>query len=247
MASTPFLHPNSILQLHNSYEEDPTNPRETEEGYLSDDCSPQGGKKRRLNAEQVRTLEKSFDLGNKLEAERKLRLAEDLGLQPRQIAIWFQNRRARWKAKQLEKDYELLKRQFKELKAENDALLCHNKKLYDEIMALKGKEASELLEPINLNKGTEGSCSNKSENSSEINLDISRPTTAAGAASAAAGPVHITTKACHCSLPLQSLSTPVINRSKSELGITNGRFGNFLGGLENRAAHWPWPDRHNHH
>ncbi|KAG0448453.1 hypothetical protein HPP92_027830 [Vanilla planifolia] len=91
-------------------------------------------------------------------------------------------------------------------------------------MALKGKEASELLEPINLNKGTEGSCSNKSENSSEINLDISRPTTAAGAASAAAGPVHITTKACHCSLPLQSLSTPVINRSKSELGITNGRF-----------------------
>ncbi|KAG0471699.1 hypothetical protein HPP92_016245 [Vanilla planifolia] len=151
----PFLHPNSILQLHNSYEEDPTNPRETEEGYLSDDCSPPGGKKRRLNAEQVRTLEKSFDLGNKLEAERKLRLAEDLGFQPRQIAIWFQNRRARWKAKQLEKDYELLKRQFKELKAENDALLCHNKKLYDEIMALKGKEASELLEPINLNKGTE--------------------------------------------------------------------------------------------
>ena len=100
---------------------------------LSDDGSQASEKKRRLNMEQVRTLEKSFELGNKLEPERKMQLARALGLQPRQIAIWFQNRRARWKTKQLEKDYEILKRQFEVIKADNDALQVQNQELQDEV------------------------------------------------------------------------------------------------------------------
>lgn len=127
-----------------------------------------GEKKRRLNMEQVKTLEKNFELGNKLEPDRKLQLARALGLQPRQIAIWFQNRRARWKTKQLEKDYELLRRQFESIKAENDSLQSQNQKLHAQIVALKNREPAEL---INLNKETEGSCSNRSENSSDIHLD----------------------------------------------------------------------------
>lgn len=103
------------------------------EDELSDDGSQAGEKKRRLNVEQVRTLEKNFELGNKLEPERKMQLARALGLQPRQVAIWFQNRRARWKTKQLEKDYDALKRQLDAVKAENDALLNHNKKLQAEV------------------------------------------------------------------------------------------------------------------
>ncbi|KAI7738048.1 hypothetical protein M8C21_015206 [Ambrosia artemisiifolia] len=144
------------------------------EDDLSDDGSQllAGEKKRRLNMEQVKTLERNFELGNKLEPERKMQLARALGLQPRQIAIWFQNRRARWKTKQLEKDYDALKRQFEAVKAENDSLQSQNHKLHAEIMALKNREPAEL---INLNiKETEGSCSNRSENSSEIKLDISR-------------------------------------------------------------------------
>lgn len=141
------------------------------EDDLSDDGSQVGEKKRRLNMEQVKTLEKNFELGNKLEPERKMQLARALGLQPRQIAIWFQNRRARWKTKQLEKDYDLLKRQFEAVKADNDALQAQNQKLQSEILALKNREPTES---INLNKETEGSCSNRSENSSEIKLDISR-------------------------------------------------------------------------
>lgn len=101
---------------------------------LSDDGSHTGEKKKRLNLEQVKALEKSFELGNKLEPERKMQLAKTLGLQPRQIAIWFQNRRARWKTKQLEKDYEVLKKQFDALKADNDALQTQNKKLHTEVM-----------------------------------------------------------------------------------------------------------------
>ncbi|MED6217795.1 Homeobox-leucine zipper protein ATHB-13 [Stylosanthes scabra] len=143
------------------------------EEELSDDGSQAGEKKRRLNMEQVKTLEKSFELGNKLEPERKMQLARALGLQPRQIAIWFQNRRARWKTKQLEKDYDLLKRQFEALKADNDALQAQNHKLHTQIMALKNREPTES---INLNKETEGSSSNRSENSSEIKLDISTRT-----------------------------------------------------------------------
>ncbi|CAN6550565.1 unnamed protein product [Malus baccata var. baccata] len=141
------------------------------EDDLSDDGSQVGEKKRRLNMEQVKTLEKNFELGNKLEPERKMQLARALGLQPRQIAIWFQNRRARWKTKQLEKDYDLLKRQFDAIKADNDALQSQNQKLQAEIMALKNREPAES---INLNKDTEGSCSNRSENNSDIKLDISR-------------------------------------------------------------------------
>ncbi|XVF03372.1 hypothetical protein REPUB_Repub04eG0255300 [Reevesia pubescens] len=141
------------------------------EDDLSDDGSQAGEKKRRLNMEQVKTLEKNFELGNKLEPERKMQLARVLGLQPRQIAIWFQNRRARWKTKQLEKDYDLLKRQYEAIKTDNDALQAQNQKLLAEIMALKSREPTES---INLNKETEGSCSNRSENSSDIKLDISR-------------------------------------------------------------------------
>lgn len=100
---------------------------------FSDDGSQANEKKRRLNIEQVKTLEKSFELGNKLEPERKLQLARALNLQPRQIAIWFQNRRARWKTEQLEKDYDVLKRQYDAIKFDNDSLQTQNQKLQAEV------------------------------------------------------------------------------------------------------------------
>lgn len=212
---------------------------------LSDECSQAGEKKKRLNMEQVRTLEKNFELGNKLEPERKIQLAKALGLRPRQVAIWFQNRRARWKTKQMEKDYDVLKRQFEGIKSENDALQAQNKKLQAEILALKGREASEL---INLNKETEGSCSNRSENSSEINLDISRT-------SATESPLNP-----HQSIPffpsirpadidqlLQSSSRPELQCPKIEQGIPDGSFGNLLCSMEEQASFWPWSDHQGFH
>ena len=92
-------------------------------------------KKRRLSGEQVRTLERSFEVENKLEPERKARLARDLGLQPRQVAVWFQNRRARWKTKQLERDYNALRHSYDALRVDHDALRRDKEALLAEVRA----------------------------------------------------------------------------------------------------------------
>ncbi|KAA8540926.1 hypothetical protein F0562_024936 [Nyssa sinensis] len=96
-------------------------------------------KKRRLTADQVQFLERSFEVENKLEPDRKIQLAKDLGLQPRQVAIWFQNRRARWRTKQLEKDYEALQANYDSLKADYDNLLKEEEKLKAEVLQLTDK------------------------------------------------------------------------------------------------------------
>ncbi|XP_024970780.1 homeobox-leucine zipper protein HAT5-like [Cynara cardunculus var. scolymus] len=114
-------------------------------------------KKRRLKADQVQFLEKSFETENKLEPERKIQLAKDLGLQPRQIAIWFQNRRARWKTKQLEKDYDILQESYNLLKANYENLLQEKEKLKSEVLDLSDKLLLQESE-----KGTSDSSSTKS-------------------------------------------------------------------------------------
>ncbi|CAI0397547.1 unnamed protein product [Linum tenue] len=51
-----------------------------------------------------------------------MQLAGELGLQPRQVAIWFQNKRARWKSKQIEKDYKMLKANYDSLASSFESL-----------------------------------------------------------------------------------------------------------------------------
>ncbi|KAL5722700.1 hypothetical protein ACHQM5_006186 [Ranunculus cassubicifolius] len=214
------------------------------EDDLSDDGSQVGEKKRRLNMEQVRTLEKNFELGNKLEPERKMQLARALGLQPRQIAIWFQNRRARWKTKQLEKDYDVLKRQFDAIKADNDALQAQNKKLHAEILALKNREPTEF---INLNKETEGSCSNRSDNSSDVNLDTSR--------TPAIDSPHPSRPFFTSSMRPTSMVQLLQTSSKSDLqspkiehhNLHDETFSNMFCTIDDQPGFWPWPEQSQFH
>ncbi|CAI9780195.1 unnamed protein product [Fraxinus pennsylvanica] len=84
-------------------------------------CSQE--KKKRLSSEQLESLENSFQEGIKLDPDRKMKLAKELGLQPRQIAVWFQNRRARWKSQQLERLYDALKQEYDDVSREKQKLL----------------------------------------------------------------------------------------------------------------------------
>lgn len=213
------------------------------EDDLSDDGSQVGEKKRRLNMEQVRTLEKNFELGNKLEPERKMQLARALGLQPRQIAIWFQNRRARWKTKQLEKDYDQLKRQFDAMKSDNELLQAHNKKLLAELSALKNREPTEF---INLNKETEGSCSNRSDNSSDINLDSSRtPAIDSPLSSQPSRPFFPSSLRPSMVQLLQNTSKADLQCQKIEHHADES-FCNMFN-IDDQPGFWPWPEQSQFH
>ncbi|KAJ8753999.1 hypothetical protein K2173_001897 [Erythroxylum novogranatense] len=87
-------------------------------------------KKKKLTSYQLDSLERSFQEEIKLDPDRKMKLSRELGLQPRQIAVWFQNRRARWKSKQLERLYDALKQEY-------DVVSKEKQKLQEEVMKLK--------------------------------------------------------------------------------------------------------------
>ncbi|XP_052195051.1 homeobox-leucine zipper protein ATHB-40 [Diospyros lotus] len=104
-----------------------------------------GARKRKLSQEQVNLLELNFGNEHKLESERKDRLASELGLDPRQVAVWFQNRRARWKSKKLEEEYS-------KLKSEHETAVVEKCRLETEVLKLKEqlseaeKDVQRLLE-----------------------------------------------------------------------------------------------------
>ncbi|XP_020110120.1 homeobox-leucine zipper protein HOX11 [Ananas comosus] len=79
-------------------------------------------KKLRLSKEQSAYLEESFKEHSTLNPKQKIALAKQLNLRPRQVEVWFQNRRARTKLKQTEVDCEYLKRCCETLTEENRRL-----------------------------------------------------------------------------------------------------------------------------
>ncbi|KAL0908359.1 hypothetical protein M5K25_022849 [Dendrobium thyrsiflorum] len=90
-------------------------------------------KKLRLSKEQSAFLEESFKQHSTLKPKQKSALAKQLNLRPRQVEVWFQNRRARTKLKQTEVDCEYLKRCCEALTEENRRL----QKELSELRALK--------------------------------------------------------------------------------------------------------------
>ncbi|XP_072972688.1 homeobox-leucine zipper protein HAT9-like isoform X2 [Typha angustifolia] len=79
-------------------------------------------KKLRLTKEQSALLEERFKEHSTLNPKQKQALAKQLNLRPRQVEVWFQNRRARTKLKQTEVDCEFLKRCCETLTDENQRL-----------------------------------------------------------------------------------------------------------------------------
>ncbi|GJP69335.1 hypothetical protein CLOP_g273 [Closterium sp. NIES-67] len=107
-------------------------------------------KRPRFQAWQIEFLEESFLADYTLEPDRKRALAAELGVQPRQVAVWFQNRRVRWKSRQkeadldslkgaydeLEDDCESLRSEYELLKGDYEELLAENSGLYSKILLL---------------------------------------------------------------------------------------------------------------
>ena len=106
--------------------------------------SPKHNKKR-LNQDQVRLLEKSFTVNNKkLEPKLKFHLANQLGVPPRQVAIWYQNKRARWKTQSLELDYNTLQVKLENALSEKRRLEKDVKYLQEEL-----RKAQEMMFVMN--------------------------------------------------------------------------------------------------
>ncbi|OAO98370.1 HB40 [Arabidopsis thaliana] len=116
-------------------------------------------RKRKLTDEQVNMLEMSFGDEHKLESERKDRLAAELGLDPRQVAVWFQNRRARWKNKRLEEEYN-------KLKNSHDNVVVDKCRLESEVIQLKEQLYDAEREIQRLAERVEGGSSNSPISSS---------------------------------------------------------------------------------
>ncbi|KAG2276502.1 hypothetical protein Bca52824_059057 [Brassica carinata] len=97
-------------------------PSSDDDEELSHGGSAPPRKKLRLTKEQFRLLEDCFRQNHSLNPKQKETLAKHLMLRPRQIEIWFQNRRARSKLKQSEMECEYLKRSFGSLTEQNNRL-----------------------------------------------------------------------------------------------------------------------------
>ncbi|XP_047046806.1 homeobox-leucine zipper protein HOX27-like [Lolium rigidum] len=95
-----------------------------------DDDGASARKKLRLSKDQSAFLEESFKEHSTLNPKQKVALAKQLNLRPRQVEVWFQNRRARTKLKQTEVDCEYLKRCC-------DTLTEENRRLHKELSELR--------------------------------------------------------------------------------------------------------------
>ncbi|KAG6493531.1 hypothetical protein ZIOFF_048523 [Zingiber officinale] len=109
-------------------------------------------KKRRLSDVQVKFLEMSFQKERKLESGRKVHLAAELGLDPKQVAVWFQNRRARHKNKQVEEAYA-------ELKSAHDAVVLQKCLLESQVLNLREQLFEAKEEKRKLSLGINGGAS----------------------------------------------------------------------------------------
>ncbi|XP_061370367.1 homeobox-leucine zipper protein ATHB-12-like [Gastrolobium bilobum] len=149
------------------------------EAYTTSSTTPPGAirkKKnkntRRFSDEQIKSLETMFETESRLEPRKKLQVARELGLQPRQVAIWFQNKRARWKSKQLERDYSILQANYNNLASRFEALKKEKQTLRTQLQKLNDL----LQKPLEqIQSSTQVKVANSMDSESEATINCSEP------------------------------------------------------------------------
>ncbi|KAE8697334.1 Homeobox-leucine zipper protein HOX14 [Hibiscus syriacus] len=128
-------------------------PRRRRKKNKGGENSLSGFRKRKLTQEQVDVLEHNFDNEHKLESEKKDRLASEIGLDPRQVSVWFQNRRARWKNKKIGEE-------FSKLQSAHNGVVLEKCRLESEVIKLKEKLCEAEKEIRRLGERVDGGASN---------------------------------------------------------------------------------------
>ncbi|GAA0183959.1 hypothetical protein LIER_42492 [Lithospermum erythrorhizon] len=98
-------------------------------------------KKLMLTKEQTKFLEERFKCHPTINTTQKQVIAASLNLKPRQVEVWFQNRRARRKLKQVEVDYKLMKKCC-------DSLSEENRRLKRELQELRSLKFNQQTSPL---------------------------------------------------------------------------------------------------
>ncbi|KAI3713469.1 hypothetical protein L1987_72046 [Smallanthus sonchifolius] len=93
--------------------------------------------RKRFTDKQISFLEYMFETQSRPELRMKHQLAHKLGLHPRQVAIWFQNKRARSKSRQIEQEYNTLKHNYETLASKSESLKKENQALLNQLEVLR--------------------------------------------------------------------------------------------------------------
>ncbi|CAL9241559.1 unnamed protein product [Arabidopsis halleri] len=104
--------------------EDPKFGNESDVNELQDDEQPPPAKKKRYHRHtnrQIQEMEALFKENPHPDDKQRKRLSDELGLKPRQVKFWFQNRRTQMKAQQDRNENVMLRAENDNLKSEN----CH--------------------------------------------------------------------------------------------------------------------------
>ncbi|GJY35473.1 homeobox-leucine zipper protein ATHB-7-like protein [Tanacetum coccineum] len=93
--------------------------------------------RKRFTDKQISFLEYMYETQSRPELRMKHQLANKLGLHPRQVAIWFQNKRARSKSRQIEQEYNTLKHNYETLALKSESLKKENQALVSQLEMLR--------------------------------------------------------------------------------------------------------------